>query len=421
MAPLVGEGRHALVVAGQVQQQERVRVVGVAVHVGARHLVLARQVIGPGRGGRFRQQVHVLLAERRHARQRQLARRRQAELDVELRKRRIDIVVVHVLEAEQLAAHLEIAVQLRQAPVGLLHQRSVDLRRHPAGVRQRAFHGARMVVRLGREDVRLHLGGQRRRQRGLVALEGLEESLEHQLAVFAVGRFALVGIGRLVQAHLAGGQRHLRPRQVGIHQLGADLLGAGQRGRGRGDHAFRLRPQGEGRLPQNVLQLEGELAKAWVGLLEGGDLVGAHGQDLGLNIGGGLGQLAAEGDGELSTLLRGSDRGVAVGDQSGIGVEPHRLPLSVRHGLQRGFERSRVGSELALVAGQRRQRLQHRIALGRPCLRGRIELGQDPGLRRRGRGWGLRESGRRCGAHGQCSSGGQQVAAVEVHEASPAR
>lgn len=300
-----------------------------------------------------------------------------AELGVQPRDRRIDVPVAHLGQAQQAPAHLEIAVQDRQAAVRLRDQGPIDRLGNVRPV-HRGGQAARILPRLGGEDVALDLGRQRGAQAGFIDLECAEEGVEHGLALGAVAGGARGGVALAVQPNLLAGHLDLGPGDVRQHELVADLLRPGQSRSARSQQRLAGVVQGVGRLAQGVVQAEAELGQAWVGGDEGIDLRGAHGQHLGAGPGRGFAQLGHHRLGHLAPFLVGGDLQILVALERGVDEQPQRPLGHIGNRLEGGLQRRGALAQPTLEGQDLRQVGLDGLAFGLPGRVAGIEVGQVP-------------------------------------------
>ena len=351
--PLVGERREVGEPAVVVEQQVGVDVVDVAEHVRARRLPRLRVDVHPAALEPLAQQVLVVGAEGRGRRQGQGRRLVDAELAVERGQRRVDVVVVQVVEAQHAPADAEVAVQRRQVAAGRVEQGAVD-GGGDVGAGQRRLQRAAVTPHPGVEDVGLHLRVEQLPEGRLVGLPGAPEPVEHELAVAAVLRRPVQGVGGLVEGHLLtggqgdGGERHVRAGQQGVDALGALHHGAGGR-----DDLLGLVRQGVRRVPQGVAQVERVRGEARLLGDEALDRLRPDAQQLGRDERDGLAEPRPEGGGEAPALLRRRHPAVLVGLEERVDEEPRQLPVGGGDGVERLSQGRGALAEAPLVAGQR--------------------------------------------------------------------
>ena len=369
-------------------------VVGGARHVRARLLVGARVGVHPALVEAAAQGCHIVRAERRHRFEHELLGSGQRELDVALDQRRVDVGVAHRRYCEHARAQLEVAVQGRQALVGLGDQRVHHCHRQPVGV-ERAGHGVRVVAHLGVNRVFLKLAVERDAERALEGLEGTEEGVHHALAVVGVGRCAVQGVGRAVEPHfLAAGEFEGRPRQIGV---GKDLVGVAT---GR-VHQRELRDERLACVAQRVRRGVQDLVErvpvdSQAALLrdEALHLGPAHAQDLGADEGKSLAQPRPEHLGFLRECQARRHAGVARKQLTGIHGQARKALVDVGLQVQTLLEACRARAEPALAATHCLQLRFEPGGVGLPGGHAGVEIGKVPAV-------GARLIGRAGSARGQ--------------------
>jgi hypothetical protein len=106
------------VLAVVVDQHVRVHVVGAAVRVRARHLTVVRKQIDPAAVERAADRRLILGPEGRHRRQHELLRFARRVLQIHRRdERRVQVVVVQLVDLHHPLAQLQIPVKRRQVLV----------------------------------------------------------------------------------------------------------------------------------------------------------------------------------------------------------------------------------------------------------------------------------------------------------------
>ena len=219
VSPFVHQRGHRLVVVVVVHEDKGVHVVRRAVHVSARELARPRIDVHPAvlqAGGHRR---HVTLAERLHRFEHHLLALIDRVLARAAHQGRVDVVVAHLaLDAEQPCPQPEVTVQGGQVPVGLRDQGFVDGGGNAFAI-ERAREGVRVLAQLGVDRVLLQALVEGDAESALELLPGAEERVENLLAVVAVRRFPVFGIGRLVELHfLAVGKPDRRPGQLRVRE-----------------------------------------------------------------------------------------------------------------------------------------------------------------------------------------------------------
>ena len=218
-------------------------VVGAAVGVGAGALALVRQQIDPPLLERALNRRLVLGAERRDRLEDQLLRllRRVFELH-RADERRVEVVVVELVEAQDLLAQLQVAVKGRQVAVHAVDQARVDRHRDVRAV-ERHLERGRVLPRLGEEQHLLRFAVHRRAERAAEAAERREKRRHHLLAVGAIGQRAQIAERRLIELDGAAvAQRHRRVREIGVREDAVDVGRASPRaGRRRRGSSLRSR------------------------------------------------------------------------------------------------------------------------------------------------------------------------------------
>ncbi len=127
--PLVDERRDVVIDAVIVQEQIRMEVIDGAIHVRARGLAGLRIHMHPVAVQTRGQHLEIVGPQRPSRRERERLRFVQVERPVGCHKRRIDVVVREVIQAEHPSSQLEIAVQGRKMPVRGFYQRLIDVDR----------------------------------------------------------------------------------------------------------------------------------------------------------------------------------------------------------------------------------------------------------------------------------------------------
>ncbi len=113
MAPLMRERRQRRIIIVVVQQDVRVHVVGERLHVGTRTFALLRINVHPTLVHRRFLHLHPVVAQDRHRFERDLLAGLDVEGLVERYERRVNIVIVHLLDAEHACPQAEIPMQGR--------------------------------------------------------------------------------------------------------------------------------------------------------------------------------------------------------------------------------------------------------------------------------------------------------------------
>ena len=201
VAPFVRQGADGFVIVRVVEQHERVDIIRVAIHIGARHLARARVHIHPARLHGRREGFHVVGAQRRGGGEHHLLALGQRERALAFQQRRIDVVVRQVLDAQHARAQLEVAVQGGQVGIGLRDQCLVDGRRQMVGVERGALRVS-IVAHLRVRGICFELAVQGFAERAFILFPFAEEGVEHQLAVVAPVVAAVFGVRRLVEPYL---------------------------------------------------------------------------------------------------------------------------------------------------------------------------------------------------------------------------
>ena len=117
-------------------------------------------------------------------------------------------------------------MQRGQAAIGLGDQRAVDGFGHVVG-EERGRQRILVLARLGAEDVAHDLRGKDSARGAFVALPRAPEGIEHELAVGAVLRLAMLDIARLIEPDaLAVRERDRGKGQLGIGELAVDRVRA---------------------------------------------------------------------------------------------------------------------------------------------------------------------------------------------------
>ena len=360
---------------------------GAGVHIGARFLAGAWQRVHPFARRRLGQHGYVIRAERLQRLQHGRPHLRHRHLLVELHQRRIDIVIGHVGQLQQLAAQLEIAVQLRQAGVGFADQRSIDRLGNVVAGQVHRQRGRVFAGLLG-EDVRLHMAEIGGAQRALELAVFAEERIEHRLAVGAIGGIAIEREALIVEPHLlAGGQRDRRPGNVRGDQLLANVARPRKGRRSAGEQVFLIGRQRVIGLAQRIGQEEVEpLLQRVVRCDEGIDLGLADRQNLGRHPGGRFAKRRVQVDRLRLPLLIGGDSQVGIGLQADIGVDARDRPAEIGLRDQRGRQRIGAVAQRALVFRHPRHGGERLLARFVPGGVARIDVAQVPGGARRVRG-----------------------------------
>ena len=204
VAQLVGQRADVGVLAVVVDQHVRVDVVRAAVRIGARALAVVRQQVDPALVERALDHRRVVRPERRDGAEHVLLRLLGRVFELHRRhERRVEIVVVQLVDAHHPLAKLQVAVERRQVPVHAVDEARVDRHRNVRAV-ERRLERRRILPRLRVEQHLLHFAVHRRAERAAEAAERPEERRHHLLAIGAVRQRAQVGERRLIELHRRG-------------------------------------------------------------------------------------------------------------------------------------------------------------------------------------------------------------------------
>ena len=332
----------------------------------------------PGPGEPLFEQLQVVIAERRRRGTHQRLRLGDVEGALRCDQRRVDVVVVQVVEPQHPLPQPEVAVQGRQVAVRRLDQLLID---HGRDVRPRERRVQRAVISSGLrlEHVRLDVGVERLPQCGLIGLPHPPEPVEHQPAVVPVPRRPVQRVGCLVQPHLLSGrQRDGRERHVRAGEHRVDTLGPLHDQPDRRDHLFRFVRQRVRLLAQRVADVEGVRVETRLLGKIPLDRLGTDPQQFGRHEGHRLVELGQQGRRQTTPFLRCGHSSVLVRFQKREHIEPRELLLRPGDRIERLPQRGGTLTQTAAVGRERLDSLFEPRLGAVPSLVARIDLAEVP-------------------------------------------
>ena len=254
---LVGDRAHVGILSAVVDQQVRMHVVRAWIHVPTGTLALGRKPVDPATVERVLDGGGILGAQRSHRRQHVPLSVFGAVLQVHgPDQRRIQVVVVQPVDAENLLSKLQVPMERRQRSVDAVDQARVHGRRNVRRVERQCE--PRVVLPGPREEQHLlHLGVHRRSERAAVGTERGEERRHDLFAIGPIGEHAEIGVAGLIDLDRPPvAQRDRGIREIGVRENSVHFArAAGHRTRVGEELLFGF-PERMGCAPSDVFEVE---------------------------------------------------------------------------------------------------------------------------------------------------------------------
>ena len=354
-------------------------VIGAAVRVGARPLAGVREEIDPAFVERPLQHRRVLGAERRQRREDMLLRllRRVRQID-RADERRVQVVIVQLVEAHHPLAQLQVAMERRQRAVDAVDEPRIHRRRDVRAV-EHHLQRRRILSRLREEQHLLDIAVHRRPERAAEASERLEKRGHHLLAIGPVRQASQYAERRGVEFRgLAVAEGDARVGEIGVRQDVVDVgRRAGERTRG-GQDALLGVAQRMRRTPRDVLDVEAMDLQPRLGGDEFFQRRFRNLQDLRLDVRRFGGERRAQLHHLFTHALRTRFTRVLIGEQADVDKRARQFLVDRIERVERLGKSRRRRRQLALEGADLRELLLDAFLRRSPGVGGRVDLGEVP-------------------------------------------
>ncbi len=227
-----------------------------------------------------------VITEDGHRLERDFLAGRHVECLVERHERRVDIIVVHLLEAQHAGAQPEVTVQRGQRLVHFLDERAVDGRRDVVLVQLPIQHAV-VVARLGERRLRLEVRVQDQADGVAVLLPLAPERVEGEFAILPDLASAYLAVALRVDSDfLARRQSNGRPGDVRVGQHAVGVARGVECLREIGQRLLGFLAKRVRSIAQRIVELEGKRREPLVFMDVGLDDLAAYRDDFGLHPGG---------------------------------------------------------------------------------------------------------------------------------------